>query len=59
MGEAYSGLARSGSLDVFNAQIAPEIASQINAILTTPPKPPNGDEDLNKNKASEQMKKYN
>ena len=33
MGEAYSGLARSGSLDVFNAQIAPEIASQINAIL--------------------------
>ena len=49
MGEAYSGLARSGSLDVFNAQIAPEIASQINAILTTPPKPPNGDEDENSN----------
>ena len=49
MGDAYAGLARSGSLDVFNAEIAPEIASQINAILTTPPKPPNGDEDENSN----------
>jgi len=58
MGDAYAGLARSGSLDVFNAQIAPEIASQINAILTTPPKPPNRNEDPNKNNKQINTEKY-
>ena len=58
MGEAYSGLARSGSLDVFNAEIAPEIASQINAILTTPNTSNVAGDEKKDKKAKDQLETY-